>query len=101
MRNDAEMRREIAREALSARLDGERPQVLAQQIDAQLVCSRSRGSWLTGAAVQTRRLRSVAPGEGPDLLEKLMATIGEQRRRRQARMRWLRRHYRRWGLIAV
>jgi RNA polymerase sigma-70 factor (ECF subfamily) len=30
------MRCVVAREALSARLDGERPQVLAQQVDAHL-----------------------------------------------------------------
>src|SRR5689334_9743937 len=101
MRNDAGMRYEIAREALSARLDGERPQVLAQQIEAHLESCRSCRSWLIGAAVQTRRLASVTPGEGPDLVEKIMASIGEKPTGRQARMRWLRAHYRRWGLIAV
>ena len=101
MRNDAGMRCEIAREALSARLDGERPQVLAQQIDAHLESCRSCRSWLIGAAVQTRRLASVAPGEGPDLVAKIMASAAEQPTGRQARMRWLRTHYRRWGLIAV
>lgn len=101
MRNDAVMRCEIAREALSARLDGERPQVLAQQVDAHLESCRSCRSWLIGAAVQTRRLASVTPGDGPDLVEKIMASIGEQPTGHQARMRWLRTHYRRWGLIAV
>lgn len=40
MRNDAGMRCDVAREALSARLDGERPQVLAQQVDAHLEACR-------------------------------------------------------------
>jgi precorrin-3B methylase len=40
MRNDAGMGCVVAREALSARLDSERPQVLAQQVDAYLeMCS--------------------------------------------------------------
>jgi hypothetical protein len=34
MRNDAGMRCVVAREAIFARLDGERPQVLAQQVGA-------------------------------------------------------------------
>ena len=63
MRNDAGMRCDVAREALSARLDGERPQVLAQQVDAHLESCRGCRSWLIGAAAQTRRLASVAPGE--------------------------------------
>ena len=101
MRNDAGMRCDVAREALSARLDGERPQVLAQQVDAHLESCRSCRSWLIGAAVQTRRLASVEPGTGPDLVGKIMASIAEQSSGHQRRMRWLRSHYRRWGLIGV
>jgi len=101
MRNDAGMRCDVAREALSARLDGERPQVLPQQVDAHLQsCSRCR-SWLIGAAVQSRRLASVTPGNGPDLVDKIMASIGEQSAGHRRWMRTLRSHYRRWGLIAV
>src|SRR2546430_13340362 len=59
MRNDAGMRCDVAREALSARLDGERPQVLAQQIDAHLESCRSCRAWLIGAAVQNRRFASM------------------------------------------
>lgn len=101
MRNDAGMRCDVAREALSARLDGERPDVLAQQVDAHLESCRGCRSWLIGAAVQTRRFASVAPGEGPDLVDKIMAGIGEQTSGRPAWKRWLRSHYRRWGLIGV
>jgi RNA polymerase sigma-70 factor, ECF subfamily len=95
------MRCEVAREALSARLDGERPQVLAQQVDAHLEsCGRCR-TWLIGAAVQTRRLASVEAGHGPDLADKIMARLSEGSTARQRWMRALRSRYRRWGLIAV
>jgi RNA polymerase sigma-70 factor, ECF subfamily len=101
MRNDAGMRCEVAREALSARLDGERPQVLAQQVDAHLEsCGRCR-TWLIGAAVQTRRLSSIEPGHGPDLADKIMASLSEGSTARQRWMRALRSRYRRWGLIAI
>jgi RNA polymerase sigma-70 factor, ECF subfamily len=95
------MRCDVAREALSARLDGERPQVLPQQVDAHLESCGGCRSWLIGAAVQSRRLASVTAGNGPDLVEKIMASIGEQASGRQRWMRTLRSHYRRWGLIAV
>ncbi len=95
------MRCEVAREALSARLDGERPEVLAQQVDAHLEsCGRCR-TWLIGAAAQTRRLASIEPGHGPDLVDKIMASLNEGFTPRQRWMRALRSRYRRWGLIAI
>jgi len=102
MRNDAGMRCDVAREALSARLDGERPQVLAQQVDAHLEsCGRCR-AWLIGAAVQTRRLASIEPGQGPDLADKIMASLSKGSTGPHQRwMRALRARYRRWGLIGV
>ncbi len=102
MRNDAGMRCDVAREALSARLDGERPQVLAQQVDAHLEsCGRCR-NWLIGAAVQTRRLASIEPGQGPDLADQIMASLSIGPTTRYQRwVRVLRSHYGRWGLIAV
>ncbi len=101
MRNDAGMRCDVAREALSARLDGECPQVLAQQVDAHLESCRGCRAWLIGAAVQTRRLASIEPGQGPDLVEKIMASISEESTAYHRWMRALRSHYRRWALIAV
>ncbi|MCV7092670.1 RNA polymerase sigma factor SigC [Mycobacterium interjectum] len=95
------MRCDVAREALSARLDGERPQVLAQQVDAHLESCRSCRTWLIGAAVQSRRLSSIEPGEGPDLLDRIMASLDQQSPAYQRSVRWLRSRYRRWGLIAV
>jgi RNA polymerase sigma-70 factor, ECF subfamily len=101
MRNDARMRCDVAREALSARLDGERPQVLAQQVDAHLESCRSCRAWLISAAVQTRRLASIEPGETPDLVDKILASVDEESTGYQRWTRWLRSHYRRWGLIGV
>jgi RNA polymerase sigma-70 factor (ECF subfamily) len=101
MRNDAGMRCDVAREALSARLDGERPQVLAQQVDAHLESCRGCRAWLIGAAVQTRRLASIEPGETPDLVDKILASVGEESPADHRWMRWMRSHYRRWGLIGV
>jgi RNA polymerase sigma-70 factor (ECF subfamily) len=101
MRNDAGMRCDVAREALSARLDGERPQVLAQQVDAHLESCRSCRAWLIGAAVQTRRIASIEPGETPDLVDKILASVGEESTAYHRWMRWLRSHYQRWGLIGV
>jgi RNA polymerase sigma-70 factor, ECF subfamily len=101
MRNDAGMRCDVAREALSARLDGERPQVLAQQVDAHLESCRSCRAWLIDVAVQTRRLASIESGEAPDLADKILASVGEGSTAHHRWMRRLRSHYRRWGLIGV
>src|ERR1700756_4068353 len=101
MRNDAGMRCDVAREALSARLDGERPEVLAQQVDAHLESCRGCRAWLIGAAVQTRRLATIEPGEGPDLVDRIMASIDEGSAAYHRWMRVVRSRYRRWGLIAV
>ncbi|SOJ55776.1 ECF RNA polymerase sigma factor SigC [Mycobacterium simulans] len=102
MRNDAGMRCEVAREALSARLDGERPQVLAQQVDAHLESCRRCRTWLIGAAAQTRRFATVDAGQGPDLANRIMATAGITST--PSYRRWLRglgAGRWRWCLIAV
>jgi RNA polymerase sigma-70 factor, ECF subfamily len=80
MRDDAGMRCEVAREALSARMDGEQPQVLAQQVDAHLESCRRCRAWLISAAAQTRRLTWADPGQGPDLTDKIMAVARPSRR---------------------
>ncbi len=101
MRNDAGMRCDVAREALSARLDGERPEVLAQQVDAHLETCRGCRTWLIGAAAQTRRLASIEPGDAPDLVAQIMASIDEDPTAHHGWMRAVRARYARWGLIAV
>lgn len=96
------MRCEVAREALSARLDGERQQVPTQRVDAHLgSCSECR-AWLVAVAVQTRRLSSVEVAQGPDLVEKILATAGVAPT--SPSRRWLRDlvfDYRRMGLVVV
>ncbi|MBW0012942.1 MAG: DUF2275 domain-containing protein, partial [Mycobacterium sp.] len=94
------MRCDVAREALSARLDGERPEVAAQRVDAHLGSCRGCRAWLIGAAAQTRRLASIEAGQGPDLVDRIMSSVGEQSRHHRW-MRLVRSHYRRWGVIAV
>lgn len=69
------VRCEVAREALSARLDGEPQPVLAQRVDAHLQACRSCRDWLVGAAVQTRRMATAGTGRGPDLTDQIMATV--------------------------
>jgi RNA polymerase sigma-70 factor, ECF subfamily len=101
MRNDAGMRCDVVREALSARLDGERPEVLAQQVDAHLESCRGCRTWLIGAAAQTRRFASIEPGDGPDLVDRIMASIDDDATAHHGWMRAVRSRYARWGLIAV
>lgn len=74
--------------------------MLAQQVDAHLQSCRSCRTWLIGAAVQTRRLASMEPGDAPDLVDKILASAAESGTYHRG-MRWLRSHYRRWGLIGV
>jgi predicted anti-sigma-YlaC factor YlaD len=102
MRDDTGMRCEVAREALSARLDGEAQHVPAQRVDAHLGSCHECRAWLIGVAVQTRRLSSVEVGRGPDLAEQIMATAGVTPI--PPYRRWLRdlvSDYRRCGLILV
>lgn len=96
------MRCEVAREALSARLDGEPQQVPTQRVDAHLGSCRDCRAWLIGVAVQTRRLASAEIGQGPDLVERIMATAGVAAV--PPYRRWLRElvsDYRRCGLMVA
>ncbi|ORV10112.1 hypothetical protein AWB95_16135 [Mycobacterium celatum] len=102
MRDDTAMRCEVAREALSARLDGEAAHVPAQRVDAHLGSCHDCRSWLIGVAVQTRRLSSVEVGRAPDLVKQIMASAGVAPT--PPYRRWLRdlvSDYRRCGLIVV
>lgn len=91
MRDDTEVRCEVAREALSARLDGEPHPALAQQVDAHLGSCHGCRTWLIGAATQTRRLASVEAGPDPGLTDKILAAARPRRRGLVAR----------WALIVV
>ena len=102
MRDDAQMRCDVAREALSARLDGEDPDVLAYELDAHLGSCRRCRVWLIGAAAQTRQLAAFEAGHAPDLTDQIMATagfVGAPRYRRL--MAALHSGWRRCGLIGV
>ncbi|ORB87156.1 RNA polymerase subunit sigma-70 [Mycobacterium kansasii] len=96
------MRCDVAREELSARLDGERPQMLAQQVDAHLESCRRCRAWLIGAAAQSRRFAAVDARRGPDLAERILASAGVAPAPRFRR--WLHivgpRHWQ-WCLIGV
>jgi RNA polymerase sigma-70 factor, ECF subfamily len=96
------VRCEVAREALSARLDGERQHVPSRRVEAHLESCRDCRAWLSGAAEQARRLDAVRVGPGPDLAAKIMATAGVEPTGRPGRWwRWAVSQSRRWGLIAV
>ncbi|EUA32805.1 zinc-finger family protein [Mycobacterium xenopi 3993] len=67
MREDAGMRCEVAREALSARLDGERHAVPAQRVDAHLGSCPDCRAWLIGwpcRPADWRRRGRPRPGPG-------------------------------------
>lgn len=100
MSDDTKMRCEVAREALSARLDGEPQQVPAQRVDAHLGSCPDCRSWLIGVAVQTRQLASLEAGHGPDMVEQIMAAVGVAPVAPHRRWwRGLVSDYRRWALI--
>ncbi|HUO36958.1 MAG TPA: zf-HC2 domain-containing protein, partial [Mycobacterium sp.] len=82
MRDDERVQCEVAREALSARLDGERQHVPGRRVDAHLEsCAKCR-AWLIEAAAQARRFASVEIGQGPDLAEQIIAAAGIEPARR-------------------
>lgn len=102
MRDDDRVRCEVAREALSARLDGERQHVPAGRVDAHLESCRDCRAWLIAAAEHARRLGSLDVGCGPDLAEQIMAVIGVEPVARHRRWRrWAVTHAARCALIAV
>lgn len=75
--------------------------MLAQQVDAHLETCRGCRTWLIGAAAQTRRLASIEPGDGPDLVARIMASIDDDSTAHHGWVRAVRARYARWGLIAV
>lgn len=85
---------DVAREALSARIDGEREPVPARRVDEHLAdCQRCR-QWYFGVRDETRRLRELAGRPRPPV-----ATVpvppGPRRRRGAGVLAW------RWALGAV
>jgi RNA polymerase sigma-70 factor, ECF subfamily len=66
----------VAREALSARLDGERQHVPAARVDAHLGSCPDCRTWLAGAIELTRRTRAAGSAAPPDLSGQVMAAAG-------------------------
>jgi RNA polymerase sigma-70 factor, ECF subfamily len=63
----------VAREALSACLDGERQQVPAARVDAHVESCSSCRQWLAEAAALRRRTRQAELNTGPDLSSQIVA----------------------------
>jgi predicted anti-sigma-YlaC factor YlaD len=102
MRDDVEVDCDVAREALSARLDGERAHVPTRQVDAHLESCPECRAWLIGASEQARKLASLDVEPGPDLIEQIMATAGVHPVARYRRWpRWAVSQWRRCALIGV
>jgi RNA polymerase sigma-70 factor, ECF subfamily len=96
------MRCEVAREALSARMDGERLHVPTRRVDAHLESCHDCRAWLIAAAEQARRITTVDVAGAPDLANQIMEAAGVEA------VPWFRRwwrfgasRYARCGLIAV
>ncbi|WP_343599353.1 DUF2275 domain-containing protein [Mycobacterium sp.] len=92
------MRCEVAREALSARLDGEHHHASAPRVDAHLKTCGACRSWLIGTAVQTRRFAAADIGQAPDLADRIMAAVAGAPAGPRP---WQGFGYRRWALIVV
>lgn len=100
MGDDERVHCDVAREALSARLDGERQHVPARRVDAHLESCVECRAWLIGAAAQARRLASADIGEGPELAERIITAAGV-RPAADPWWRWVTSSYARCGLVAV
>lgn len=73
---DVGMQCEVAREALSARLDGERQHVPAARVDAHVEACAECREWLAEAVDLAHRTRPAAPDAGPDLSGQIMVAAG-------------------------
>lgn len=91
---------EVAREALSARLDGERQHVPAARVDAHVESCPDCRKWLANADELARRLRLAAAGAGPDLSGRIAAAAGPEAQRFRGH-RWSLSHLVRAALLAV
>lgn len=63
----ASMRCEVAREALSARIDGEPEGAVRQQVDDHLENCRDCCAWYVRGDLQSRELRALGAARAPDL----------------------------------
>jgi predicted anti-sigma-YlaC factor YlaD len=96
------MQCDVAREALSARIDGEREPVPAARVDEHLQTCPDCRSWYIFADEQARTLRIREGGPGRDRSEEILAAAGVERVGRYRRWaRWSGRYWVRCALVAV
>jgi RNA polymerase sigma-70 factor (ECF subfamily) len=96
------MQCDVAREALSARIDGEREPVPAARVDEHVESCRDCCAWYVQADHQARRLRVRDAAAGTDLTRRILIGAGIEPIGRSARWtHWLRRYGARYALIGV
>lgn len=86
------MKCEVAREALSARLDGEREPVPSARVDEHVAACAACRAWYGAVAAQSELLGALAR---PERVHAVVSTAGGNRRTRSA-LSWMR-----WGLFAT
>lgn len=94
MRDYEDMDCDVAREALSARIDGEREQIPAARVDEHLADCGSCRQWQADAVEQTQLLRRLAGRSQLSAVRPRTAPVPQ--RRRSLSMSW-----QRWALGAV
>jgi RNA polymerase sigma-70 factor (ECF subfamily) len=102
MRDDGAMQCEVAREALSARIDGEREPVPATRVEEHLKTCQECCAWYVHADEHARRLRIHTARAGHDMSPSILMSAGIERVGRSQRWSvWLRRLGVRYALIGV
>jgi RNA polymerase sigma-70 factor, ECF subfamily len=102
MRDDEHMQCDVAREALSARIDGEREPVPAARVDEHLETCRECCAWYILADEQGKSLAFRAVEPRRDLSAHILITAGIEPLGRYHRWaRWTRRYGVRWALLGV
>ncbi|OZC76932.1 hypothetical protein CH274_19895 [Rhodococcus sp. 06-418-5] len=94
----------LAREALSARIDGEREPVPTHRTDEHLATCTDCQAWYASATALTRSLRVNSVGRTPDLTSSILAAVGVPvpRSRPRRLLRWvIRDHPWRAALVVV
>ena len=102
MRHDGRMQCDVAREALSARIDGEREPVPAARVDEHLEICRECCAWYILADEQAKSFTFRAAEPRRDLSAHILVAAGIEpvgRYRRWAR--WTRQYAARWALLGV
>jgi RNA polymerase sigma-70 factor, ECF subfamily len=102
MRDDGHMQCDVAREALSARIDGEREPVPAARVDEHLETCRECCAWYVLADEQAKSLTFRAGEPRRDLSAHILIAAGIEPVGRYHRWaRWTRRYGARWALLGV